>query len=265
MAKKEQDELIEHDYDGIQEYDNDLPGWWKALFLITIIFGIGYLLYYHVLGIGDLSRTEYMKELNPHYSKDLAQASGGLISPYHSPFFANDENLTPRVKMELEKIADATFDQALMRAMSKADDAQMAKLKGAFPEIYNRYVTGGPVSAPGAKGAEEPVIAAPLKDAASLADGKAVYEKNCVQCHGKGGEGIIGPNLTDDYWIHGGTISDVVKTIRAGVPDKGMITWKGLLTNDQIDHVGSFIMVKLQGTHPPNPKGPQGEKVVAAK
>jgi cytochrome c oxidase cbb3-type subunit 3 len=69
----------------------------------------------------------------------------------------------------------------------------------------------------------------------------------------------VGPNLTDDYWIHGCSINDIYNIIVVGVPEKGMISWKDQLTPEQIQQVSSFILT-LVGTDPPNPKEPQGEK-----
>lgn len=97
-----------------------------------------------------------------------------------------------------------------------------------------------------------------LKDAASLANGKGIFKKNCVACHGQNGEGIIGPNFTDDYWIHGGGIKNVFHTIKYGVPAKGMLSWEAQLSPVQMQEVGSYVL-SLRGTNPPNPKAPQGK------
>lgn len=94
--------------------------------------------------------------------------------------------------------------------------------------------------------------------AAEIADGKAVFDKNCNTCHGKIGEGGIGPNLTDAYWIHGGQFNNIVGTIVNGFPEKGMISWKPILKKDEIIKVASYI-ASLQGSNPPNAKAPQGE------
>jgi cytochrome c oxidase cbb3-type subunit 3 len=96
-------------------------------------------------------------------------------------------------------------------------------------------------------------------DAAALSLGKDVYDKNCATCHGFGGEGLVGPNFADDYWIHGGGIKNIFKIIKYGVPAKGMISWEGQLDPTQMQNVGSYIMT-LRGTNPPNQKGPEGEK-----
>lgn len=95
-------------------------------------------------------------------------------------------------------------------------------------------------------------------DTASLAAGKQIFITSCAVCHGHNGEGLIGPNMTDPYWIHGGKIADLVKVINEGVLVKGMIPWKTTLSPDQINQVASYIL-SLQGTNPPNGKAPEGD------
>lgn len=97
-----------------------------------------------------------------------------------------------------------------------------------------------------------------VEDPTALAAGKKVYLNNCSQCHKELGEGGIGPNLTDDYWLHGGDISSIYVTIKNGVPEKGMISWEPLLSPTQMQNVSSYIY-NLRGTNPPNGKDPQGE------
>lgn len=91
-----------------------------------------------------------------------------------------------------------------------------------------------------------------------LEEGKSLYMSNCVACHGPAGEGKVGPNLTDAYWIHGGGISDVFKTVSEGVPEKGMVPWKKQMNPLQIQLVASYVL-SLKGTNPPNAKEPQGQ------
>ena len=85
-----------------------------------------------------------------------------------------------------------------------------------------------------------------------------VFVQNCAACHGMAGEGGVGPNLTDTYWIHGGSVQDIFKVIKYGVPQKGMIPWQAQLSPVQMQDLSSFI-ITLEGTDPPNPKEPQGE------
>lgn len=86
-----------------------------------------------------------------------------------------------------------------------------------------------------------------------LAEGKATFDQLCAPCHRADGGGLVGPNLTDDYWIHGSQFADNLKIIWEGVPSKGMVSWKGVLKPGTIHAVGSYIYT-LRGTQPPNPK-----------
>ena len=97
----------------------------------------------------------------------------------------------------------------------------------------------------------------PLTDEASIAAGHERFSRNCVTCHGANAGGIVGPNLTDRYWISGGGIKDVYATIKNGVPQKGMISWKLVFTPKEIQQIASFILT-LQGTNPANGKKPEG-------
>ena len=97
-----------------------------------------------------------------------------------------------------------------------------------------------------------------LTSADDLAAGQKIFIANCAACHGQLGEGGVGPNMTDDYWIHGGDIKSIFKTIKYGVPEKGMIAWKAQMGPSSMHQVASFILT-LVGTDPPNPKAPEGE------
>ncbi len=103
-----------------------------------------------------------------------------------------------------------------------------------------------------------PSLSEKFKDPKIIADGKEVFKTNCVPCHGEHGQGIIGPNLTDEYWLHGGSHEDIIKTITSGVPEKGMISWEPILGKEKIESVAAYI-VSIEGSKPPNPKAPQGE------
>lgn len=101
-----------------------------------------------------------------------------------------------------------------------------------------------------------------LTDETALAAGQAEFVAKCAACHLADGGGSVGPNLTDKYWLHGGSIQDVFKTIKYGVPSKGMIAWESQLTPPQMQNIASFIL-SLQGTTPATAKDPQGELYVA--
>ena len=98
-----------------------------------------------------------------------------------------------------------------------------------------------------------------MADAAGIEAGKKLFQGICNTCHGSYGEGnAVGPNLTDQYWLHGGTINDVFRTITIGVPEKGMQSWQKTYTPTEIRNLASFVL-SLQGSNPPNAKAPQGE------
>jgi cytochrome c oxidase cbb3-type subunit 3 len=179
--------LLDHDYDGIMELDNNLPPWWLYMFYGTIIFSIIYSFYF--FGMGDFNQQD---ELNT----EIAVA-----------------------------------------------EAQIAKYKE----------KNGP-------GIDEN-SAVLLTDATQLEDGKAIYTKNCVACHAANGGGGVGPNLTDDAWLHGNTINDLFKVIKYGVPEKGMIPWESQLNPEQIQNVASFILTEFKGKNVEGGKEPQGEKM----
>ena len=97
-----------------------------------------------------------------------------------------------------------------------------------------------------------------ITDKAKLEPMAALYTKNCAVCHGKNAEGIVGPNLTDEYWIYGGDVKNLFKTIRHGTPN-GMQKFEGVLKPSQMQLIASYVL-SLQGSNPPNAKAPQGEK-----
>lgn len=139
------------------------------------------------------------------------------------------------------------FDMAPLQA--KEYENQMAEAKIAKEEYIKK--AGNLVD-------ENSVVL--LSDAAQLAKGQETFKTKCAVCHGDKGEGKVGPNLTDVYWLHGGNIKDVFKTIKYGVPAKGMVAWENSMNATQIQEVASYIL-SLQGSNPPGAKEPQGEMV----
>lgn len=95
-------------------------------------------------------------------------------------------------------------------------------------------------------------------DAAIIAKGKVKFDEVCAACHGAQGQGEVGPNLTDEYWLHGGDIQSVFKSIKYGIPEKGMISWQDQLKPSEMQAISGYILT-LQGTNPNNAKEPQGE------
>lgn len=132
--------------------------------------------------------------------------------------------------------------QELQYALAKAEEQKAAYLKKAAANVDENSVKLSTV-------------------AADLQAGQRIFQTTCAACHGKMGEGLVGPNLTDDYWLHGGTVKDIFKVIKYGVPEKGMKSWKDDYSPLQIAQLSSYIK-SLKGTNPPNGKEKQGDMFI---
>ncbi|MGZ5279767.1 MAG: cbb3-type cytochrome c oxidase N-terminal domain-containing protein [Pseudobdellovibrionaceae bacterium] len=175
-------QLLDHSYDGIQEYDNPLPSWWLTTFLATIIFSFNYFI---------------------HYT------------------FVEGNTQADELQAEMQALPKVSAEQNWNEEDLKA---QMA-----------------------------------LQE--SLQNGKAVFGAKCSMCHGPEGQGTIGPNLTDNFWLYGqGTRADLMSIIHKGVTDKGMPAWSEMISEKEIVQVAGFVY-SLRGTSPQNPKAAQGAEV----
>lgn len=101
----------------------------------------------------------------------------------------------------------------------------------------------------------------PMADAAGIKAGHDLFQANCVACHLSDGGGSVGPNLTDDYWLHKGSLNDIYHSIKNGWPDKGMQSWSSHFSPKEISYIASFVK-SLKGTKPATPKAPQGDLYV---
>ncbi|RYY67545.1 MAG: c-type cytochrome, partial [Chitinophagaceae bacterium] len=97
-----------------------------------------------------------------------------------------------------------------------------------------------------------------MPDETGIAAGRQIFEQVCWACHGKLGEGGAGPNLTDEYWLHKGSLTDIYHSVKNGYPDKGMQAWQKQYSPKQINDIAGYIR-SLQNTNPPNGKAAQGE------
>ena len=189
------DELLDHDADGIREFDNALPRWWLYGFYLTIVFAAVYVVNYHVLAAPLFGRP-------------------GMVAEYEAEVEA-----APRV-------------------------------------------TAAPASGPA-------VALVALRDEPSLAQGRSIFEgpdNVCSSCHRADLGGTIGPNLTDEYWLHGCSVQQIVTSIRTGFPMKGMMpfgTGKPL-TDTQVLQVASYVMAR-RGSSPADPKPIDPERDVACR
>lgn len=189
MSDKKRDELKKHEYDGIHEYDNDLPRWWLWTFYVTIIFGVAYWLYYETTAVGK-------------GQVDRLQAKVAEHRETYQGVLAN------------------TGDQG-----------------GAF---------------------DDQAALALMQDPATQAKTQVLFNSNCAACHGAAGQGVIGPNLTDSSWIHGGDAASIEHTIKKGVVEKGMLAWEATLSPTQIRQLVGYI-ISLEGSQPANAKAAEGQ------
>jgi cytochrome c oxidase cbb3-type subunit 3 len=91
----------------------------------------------------------------------------------------------------------------------------------------------------------------------AVARGRETFQANCVACHGAGGEGVIGPNLTDGSWVHGGAPTDIHRTVRDGFQARGMPPWGPALGERQVQSVVAFVLT-LRDTNVAG-RAPEGE------
>ncbi len=97
-----------------------------------------------------------------------------------------------------------------------------------------------------------------MPGAEGLSAAKEIFNTVCWTCHGKMGEGGAGPNLTDNYWLHKGSLNDIYQSVKHGYPDKGMQAWEKNYNQKEINNLAGYIKT-LHGTNPPNAKAPQGD------
>lgn len=102
------------------------------------------------------------------------------------------------------------------------------------------------------------VLAKLTKDPKTIEEGRAVYNSTCAPCHAASGAGGIGPNLTDEYWLHGGAPTKIYSTIKDGYTAKGMPAWGGALGEERVRVVSAYVL-SLKNTKVPGGKAPQGE------
>lgn len=128
--------------------------------------------------------------------------------------------------------------------------AAMAKIE--------RRAEAAPVIAPSAKVIDIEML---LKDPAALKLGAESFVQYCAACHGQKGEGVIGPNLADKYWIHSkGDYPGIAQAIVEGFPEKGMPPWGDVVPVNRQPQLAAYV-ISLQGTNPANPKDPQGDLI----
>lgn len=180
------DQLLDHEYDGIREYDNPLPRWWVWIWAGSAVFSFAYFFHYHISGNGESVAAAYEAD----------------------------------VRAAREQEAKANLAQPV-------SEESLGKL---------------------------------MNDAALMNDTKSLFAARCAVCHGDKAQGLIGPNLTDNAWIHGqGTLTDIYGVINAGVLTKGMPAWGKQLSPIEVRKLAAFIGTQ-RGRSLPG-KAPEGNVV----
>ncbi|MCA9299711.1 MAG: c-type cytochrome [Phycisphaerales bacterium] len=182
----ERDPLLDHEYDGIREYDNPTPGWWHLIFLGTVVFGLFYVIFW---------------DLNPS---------------------------TPTMH---ERHASATVHHLQLKF------AGIGELQP-----------------------DAPTIVAFMHNEEYLPIGRAVFKANCVSCHGNDGQGLVGPNLTDDAWKNVKAIEDIATVVANGAAGGAMPAWGRRLHPNEVVLVSSYVAT-LRGSKPGMAKQAEGDVI----
>ena len=164
----QQDTVMDHEFDGIQEFDNRLPNWWLWLMWGSMVFALLYWVFFHTLGVGVLPVERFEMEMQVAQEAQIARA------------------------------LEAGIDNEFFVMMSQTED--------------------------------------------KVAEGREIFVKHCVACHLDQGQGSVGPNLTDGYWINGCEPMQMLKTINDGVAAKGMPAWMNQLGPTRVHTVLSYIL-----------------------
>lgn len=188
MSTKPTDELLDHEYDGIREFDNPIPSWWTWMWVGSMVFSLFYFVHFHVAETGQSVLAAYEEEV-----KYYAQ-------------------------IEADRKAEA-----------------LANLN-------------------------EDVLKGYMSDQAMVSAGETKFAEACAACHGQAGEGLVGPNLTDEYWLHtDGSLMSIRAVIANGVPEKGMPAWEKMMSEEELAQLVAFLGT-LRGRNVEG-KEPEGEKV----
>ena len=181
-----QEQLTEHCYDGIQEYDNPLPGWWVWMCIVSVLFAPVYWVYFHMGAEG--------RSIHDQYETQMASI----------------------FELRFDEIGELEADrETILKYMQEP-----------------KWVTVG----------------------------KVVYKINCVSCHGVDGGGVVGPNLTDDYWKNVKNVEDIAKVIQDGAANGAMPAWKNRLSHKNQIVLAAAYIASLRGTGVEG-KAPEGNEI----
>ena len=266
LKKGEEVKTTGHSWDGIEEYNNPMPRWWFWMFIMTILFGIGYLVAYP--GMGDYKGTFNWTSHN-QYEREVAAADKtvnalyGKYSKMKVEDVAKDKNAMT--------IGKNLFDTYCIQC--HGSDAQGSRgfpnltdsdwIYGGTPDKIHETITNGRIGIMmpwgpnlGTEGVRDVAnyVISLSKDRAydedRAARGKEIFQANCVACHGANGQGTMGiaPTLNDNTWLWGGSEKAIIETITSGRHNQ-MPAWKDFLTEDKIHLLTAYVWGK---SHPKN-------------
>lgn len=181
--------LTDHAYDGIQEFDNPLPGWWKWMFIGSIVFSVCYAAYFHIGAPGRSVADQY----------DRALAANTLLQ------FAEIGDLEPNAET----------------IMTYANQTSW------------------------------------------LSVGQNVFKTNCISCHGRDGEGKVGPNLTDAFYKNVRKVEDIARVINQGAGNGAMPAWSNRLHVNEVVLVSAYVASLRDTATAGKGKGPEGVEIPA--
>ncbi len=179
-------QLTDHAYDGIQEFDNPLPGWWKWMFVGSIVFSVFYALYFHIGAPGRTIAEQY------------------------------DAELAANTLLQFEEIGELAGDEATILEYMNKDSW--------------------------------------------LKVGQVTFKTHCISCHGRDGEGKVGPNLTDDAYKNVRKLEDIVRVIDQGAGKGAMPAWGARLHPNEVVLVSAYV-ASLRGNNAAGGKGPEGNSI----
>jgi cytochrome c oxidase cbb3-type subunit III len=179
-------DLLDHEYDGIREYDNPCPGWWRWLFFLTFVFSAVYFFYFHIGHVG------------------------------------------------------ITVEKSHQNAQNE--------------ELRQRFAAIGELKP------DEATLLAYMRQPEWLQVGAATYGQFCKSCHGEEGRGLVGPNMTDDYYKNIKQLSDLPKVVADGAANGSMPAWKARLHPNEIVLVSAYLAT-LRGKNLTGPRGQEGNAI----
>lgn len=278
MDNKHQPSTMGHSFDGIEEYDNPLPRWWLYMFYASIAFSIVYwVLYPSWFGEGYLkwsqntqyeqevelaktlypvktvnikdyiNKTENIEQGRQLFTQNCASCHGaqaqGLIGPNLTDniwlYGGKPEEIVTTITNGVKKTGMPTWGPVL----GSEKVAVVASYVYSLSHDLNGNLKPELAEAEKANASSAKIvnIADIIGKPEHIAKGKEIFAQNCASCHGPEAKGLVGPNLTDNTWIHGGKPEDIQNTITKGVAAKGMPTWGPILGNEKVADVATFI------------------------